>query len=478
MTMPVAGQKTEDRSVKARARIGLEIHVYLLTREKLFCRCKAEHGKKLTEPNTNICPICTGQPGAKPMLPNKEAIDKALKIALMLNCKINTGKDGKVVVWQRKHYDWPDLPKGYQDTQSGAYSVPLAINGKFEGIRIKELHVEEDPASWNPETGAIDYNRSGIPLVEIVTEPDFSSGEQVVEWLKKLMLVLAYVKAIDKTAGLKADVNISLVGANDDARVEVLNSLEAIEKAIAYEIRRQEQEGTSRETRRYDSAKGKTVKMREKETQADYRFIPDPDLPMLKISQARVEKLKKELPEAPQKKLEKLLSEHGIDKKAADVLANDVDLVMLFERVVGLGIKPATAVKWLTIELLRVLNYNKLTLDECEIKPEHVAELIRLVEEGKITELKAKQILNEFVPRSFSPRQKLKEAKKITSVAVLEGIIDNVLASNEKAVQDYMSGKEEAFNFLLGQIMKASERRADYRLASKLLRKKLDARSA
>ena len=199
--------------------IGLETHIQLNTESKIFCSCKADSWGD--PPNTNICPICTGQPGAKPMLPNKEAVEKVLAIALMLGCKVNDS-----LVFQRKHYDWPDLPKGYQDTQSGAYSVPLAENGIFEGIRIRELHVEEDPAAWNPETGAIDYNRSGLPLVEIVTEPDFRSAEQVEEWLKTLILTLSYIKALDKNAGIKADVNVS-VGRGE--RVEIKNLSQKIQ---------------------------------------------------------------------------------------------------------------------------------------------------------------------------------------------------------------------------------------------------------
>ena len=187
------------------AMIGLEIHEYIQTKEKLFCNCKAEHGMKFFKPNTNICPICTGQPGSKPMLPNSEAVKKIIQIALILGCSINPK-----LVWQRKHYNWPDLPKGFQSTISGAYAIPVGTNGKFEGIRIKEVHIEEDPAAWNPLTGEIDYNRSGSPQVEIVTEPDFKDEEQVINWLKQLLLTLSYIKVLDKNQGIKADVNISL----------------------------------------------------------------------------------------------------------------------------------------------------------------------------------------------------------------------------------------------------------------------------
>src|SRR3989338_5428058 len=216
-------------------KIGLEIHGYIQTNEKLFCNCKAIHGAKVTSPNTNICPICTAQPGSKPMLPNSVALNKIIGIALILNCKVNNNLN-----FQRKHYSWPDLPKGYQNTISGAHAIPNAQDGKFLGIKIKECHLEEDPAAWNPKTGQIDYNRSGSPLIEIVTEPEFNSSEQITDWLKQLKANLSYIKAIDKSAGLKADVNISLPEKNG-VRIEIknVNSIKNIQKAVEYEIQRQ-----------------------------------------------------------------------------------------------------------------------------------------------------------------------------------------------------------------------------------------------
>ncbi len=457
-----------------KAKIGLEIHGYLQTKEKLFCKCKAvRHAiKQKLKPNTFICPICTGQPGAKPMLPNEEAVKKIIEIALMLNCKINE----KNLVWNRKHYDWPDLPKGYQDTMSGAYSEPLGYDGKFENIRIKECHLEEDPAAWNPETGNIDYNRSGLPLIEIVTEPDFSTAEQVEAWLKKLILTLSYIKAVDKNAGIKADVNISTKKTNFKKRVEIknLSSIESIKRAIIAEISRQEKEEVKRETRRFDSKTGKTLKMREKEGQADYRFIPDPDLPVIKLEKRLIEKIKASLPETPKEKLEKLIKKHKIDKKNAEILYKNFELVEFFEKV-SEKLPPKFVLPWVTIELLRVLNYNKKTLDDpdIEIKPEHFVELLEAVKEGKITELKAKQMLNKFVPKSFSIKTMIKKEAKITDKKEIERIVKKVLQNNKKAVSDYKAGEEKAFNFLIGQVMKESNRRADYQIAREILLKLL-----
>ena len=199
--------------------IGLEIHTYLTTREKLFCKCRVSR-EKGTRANTFICPICTGQPGAKPMLPNKNAVEKAVKIGLMLGCTIN-----ERMKWQRKHYSWPDLPKGYQNTLSGPRANPVGINGKFHGIKIREMHLEEDPAAWDPNTGRVDYNRSGLPLVEIVTEPDFSTSEEVVEWLKILLKNLEYLKAVSSNAGIKADVNVNIAGKTERVEIKNVNSI-------------------------------------------------------------------------------------------------------------------------------------------------------------------------------------------------------------------------------------------------------------
>ena len=453
------------------AMIGLEIHGYLNTNEKLFCNCKAERhaSKKGIAANSNICPICTGQPGSKPMLPNSEAIKKIIQISLMLGCRINTTEKLPGLVWQRKHYSWPDLPKGYQNTLSGPYSNEVGIKGEFEGIKIRECHLEEDPAQWNPETGNIDYNRSGLPLIEMVTDPDFKNSEEVIEWLKELVLTLSYIKALDKNAGIKADVNVSI---NGGERVEIKNitSLESIKKAIDYEIYRQEEEGAILETRRFDEESGKTILMRKKEQAEDYRFIPDPDLPILKLSEKEVDELKKKLPQTPKEKLENLIKKHKIDKKNAEILHKNFELVEFFEEVAE-KISPEFALSWVNIELLRVLNWNKKTLEEVDIKPEHFIELLTLVKTGKLTELKAKQILNEFVPHSFSPQSRLKENSKIEDEKEIEAICRKVIEKNAKSAEDYKQGKKEAFNFLMGEVMKESNRRADFLTARKVMEK-------
>lgn len=444
--------------------IGLEIHVYLITREKLFCTCIASREKGLKE-NINICPTCTGQPGAKPMLPNKVAVEKAVQIALMLGCEIN-----ELLRWQRKHYDWPDLPKGYQNTLSGKHAIPIGAQGNFFGIRIREMHLEEDPAAWDPATGRVDYNRSGLPLVEIVTEPDFRTGEEVAGWLKKLLHSLAYLKVADSNAGIKVDVNVNIPGRTERVEIKNVSSIEDIEQAIAYELERQAREGSEgKETRRYDAATGKSMKMREKESGEDYRFIVEPDLPLLVLEKEFVQQQKACLPETPEQKLDKLIIKYKIDEKNARILAKNIDIVEFYERIAA-QIEPKFALPWVTVELLRFLNYRSTTLDKVDLNVEHFIALLTLVKEGKITPLKAKEILNQFYPKSFMPKA---VAGKITDREELNRVIQKVIETNSKAVEDYKAGGKQALNFLMGEVMKATQKRADFKAAREVLERVL-----
>jgi len=480
-------------------KIGLEVHGYLDTSEKLFCMCAARgvegigNRQQVIGVNDRICPICTGTPGSKPMGVNAEAVRKMVEIALVLGSRINYE-----VVWQRKHYSWADLPKGYQTTVSGAHAKVNAEGGRFRGINITEMHLEEDPAQWNPDTGKINYNRSGLPLIEIVTEPEFSSSEQVVDWLKALVLSLSYIKVVRKNAGIKVDVNVSTYG----ERVEMknLNSFEKIRKAIEYEVRRQVEayggeggevkgEGyvQERETKMFDEKLGKTIKMRSKEGAADYRFIPEPDLPVLKISKSMVSEVRKSLPEMPDVKLSRLLKKYKVSPEDARILTRNLELVEFFEK---LAVADATEVRgsgerlgeaervkkmlpWITIELLRVLNYNKKTLEDedVEILPEHLAELIRAVEKKEITVLKGKQIMNDFVPRSFSIKGG-RDIGMISEEAVLN-LCRQVVSENSKVVDEFKSGKSASLNYLIGEVMRLSEKRADFRLVGETLKRML-----
>lgn len=453
--------------------IGLEIHGYIETEEKLFCNCYNFHDMKKIEPNTNICPICTGQPGTKPMLPNASAVNKILQISLMLNCKPNLIENKNPLIFQRKHYDWPDMPTGYQRTISGAYSIPVAENGVFLGIRIREVHLEEDPAAWNPETGKIDYNRAGAPLVEIVTEPDFENSEEVENWLRQLILVLSYIKVLNKDAGIKADINVNIKGVSERTEIKNVNSISEIAKAIDSEIKRHDKEKPkTMETRRWNSELGKTELMRTKEEQADYRFIPDPDLPILKIEKKRVGELKKRLPESPIEKLNKIIKKYKIDRKNAEILTKNLEIAELYEKVIE-KIDARFALPWISVEWFGVLNYNRKTVEDVDIKPEHFVELLQLLKKGKITPLKAKDILRQFIPRSFSPEKLLKGAVKIDSKEELRKIIKKVLLDNKKSVEDYKKDKK-VFNFLIGKVMEATNKRADYQIVKKILEEELN----
>lgn len=451
-----------------KVKIGLEVHGYLTTAEKLFCRCPTNY--KEAEPNSNICPVCTAQPGCKPMLPNEEALKKVIAIALMLGCKINDN-----IIWQRKHYDWPDLPKGYQDTTSGAYSIPVGTNGNFLGIKIRHCHIEEDPAKWDPATGNIDYNRCGMPLIEIVTEPDFKTSKQVNKWLKQLLILLSYIKAVDENAGIKADINVSV----GQERVEVknVNSVYSIERAIDYEILRQKQvissgEKIKRETRTFSDLQKATIAMRSKEQEEDYRYIPDPDLPVIEISRKIVDEIGKKLPESPDAKIKRFVKEYKLNEYESSVLSSNFELAGFFEEVVKQEPKLSKlAASWVTVELLRVLNYNKKELDEVKIMPEHFADLLNLISEKKITENVAKQTLNKFVPKSFSPKETLKKAARIDDKSEIGEICKGIINANNKAVDDYKKGEEKALHFLIGEVMKETKGRADSRIVKEVLLK-------
>jgi len=452
-------------------KIGLEIHGYINmeSRAKLFCNCAIDTE---AEPNTTTCPVCTGQPGSKPMLPNHEAIENIIAIAAMLGCRINSR-----LVFQRKHYDWPDMPTGYQRTMSGSYSVPVGEEGNFLGIGIAEAHLEEDPARWDPETGKVDYNRSGYPLVEIVTKPDFTSAEQVREWLRRLITTLSYIKAINSDMGVKADVNVSVYP--DFQRVEIknINSFRSIVRAIEYEAARQQREiaegkKIGMETRAWRDSDGISVFMRKKETAVDYMFIPDPDLPAIKVTAAEIKEIESRLPEKPAAKIEKYVKNWKIDHVDAEVLSSEILLAELFEKVAA-AVNPVLAARWLRRELLRVLNYNKKELEDVKIDAKHVIQLLKLVEGRKITDETAKGIIEKLVEKQFDVDNYVKK-KNLYSVGkadVLEKFCEEAIAENPAAVADYKAGKEKALNFLVGSVMRKSEGKATPQQLTDILKK-------
>jgi len=447
------------------AKIGFELHVYLdmnETKKKLFCNCSIKEAK----PNTNICPICTGQPGNKPMLPNKEAVDKTIKAALMLNCSLNYD-----LLFQRKHYSWPDLPNGYQKTMSGPYSVPVGENGNFMGIGIREIHLEEDPARWDPVSGKVDYNRCGFPLIEIVTEPDFKSSKEVREWVKKLLRTLSYVKAVDKTAGIKSDVNVSIAPAYNRIEIKNVNSMKSITKAIDYEIARQQEEPVKgMETRAWDEEKARTLFMRAKETLMEYMFIPEPDLPVVKIDDAYINSIKEKLPEKPEEKIEKYIK-LGIAKEDAIILSSERLLAELFEKIAK-EIDAKLAAKWLRRELLRVMHYSEKEIEDLQIDASHLIELLKMVESKQITETTAQKILEKLIEKPFSPKQYVEKEKLevIAGEEELRKLCEEAVKENPSAVEDYKKGEEKALHFIVGKVMQKTRGKADPGVVNKILK--------
>ena len=456
-------------------KVGLECHCYLnmaSTRQKLFCECAIDSN---AASNTNICPICTGQPGNKPMLPNKEAVDKILAVALMLNCKINHS-----LIFQRKHYSWPDLPNGYQKTMSGSYSVPVGENGNFLGIGIREVHLEEDPAKWDPLTGCVDYNRSGFPLIEIVTEPDFRNTTEVREWLKKLITTLGYIAAVDEDAGIKSDVNVSIAPKYRRVEIKNVNSFKSIIAAIEYEVKRQEEETKAgneiaHETRAWSDEEGITIKMRSKETAADYMFIPDPDLPIIEAHEDYIKEIEKTLPEKPHEKIEKYIKQHKIDKEDATVIASDILLAELFEKTIK-TIDPILAGRWIRRELLRVLNYNKKELKDIMLDEVHFIELLDMAQKKEITDETAKKILEQLITKPFSPKEYVKKEglAAVSGEHELKKFCEEAIKENPKAVEDYKAGEEKSFNFIVGQVMRKSKGKAAPDVVNKILKEILD----
>ncbi len=451
-------------------KIGLEIHGYLATPQKLFCRCAVQQD---AAPNTTICPRCTGQPGAKPMLPSKEAVEKVIACALMLDCNIN-----KRLLFQRKHYDWPDLPKGYQITMSGTYSHPGGENGKYLTIGIRECHLEEDPARWDPISGCVDYNRSGYPLIEIVTEPDFSHAEEVKQWLESLLTTLSYINAVNKSAGIKCDVNVST---EHHPRVEIknVNSIRAIMLAIEGEIKRQQETVAAGEkvfahTRSPPDEQGRTQFMRSKETALDYMFIPEPDLPVIHVSDTLITSIREKLPEKPHVKMEKY-KKMNISQIDAKILASDLALADLFEKLAQ-RVDPLIAAKWLRHELLKIVNVSERSLQDMALDEKAIAELLDMVTKKEITEQTATEILSELTKQTFNPRAYV--AKKglgiIAGTSDLEKLAEKVIAENPQAVKDYLVGEEKALNFLMGKVMALSKGKAKPDTVRELLKKRIN----
>ena len=450
-------------------KIGFEIHLQIATQQKLFCTCPTDYAS--VPPNTNICPICTGMPGAKPMPPNEKAVEAAVAISLLLGCKPVIGQ--KIYI-QRKHYDYPDLPSGYQRT-----STPLAVDGMLAGVRIREIHLEEDPGKYDPLLGNVDFNRSGIPLIEIVTEPDMRSPEQARSFLKELIRILEYSGKVRGEAGgaMRVDVNVSIEGG---ARVEIknINSVRGVYKALKFELMRQAEllrrgEKVERETRAFLESQMITIPMRTKETEEDYRYIPDPDLYPLLLDEEFVERVRKQLPEAPNLRETRLMQQYGISKREASVIVSEKALADLYEEVCK-EVDPKLVAQWFRTRLKKTLNYLGLEASQLLCTPAQLSKLLKMVEQGEITPEQGELVLRELVVRPADPSEILQRLglAPIEQTELLS-IIDQVIRENQQAVKDYLEGEEKALDFLVGKAFSLSGRKADPRRIKELLREKM-----
>ena len=446
---------------------GLEIHVQLETDSKLFCTCRTNY--KDAHANSNICPVCLNQPGAKPYPPNKKALDGAIKIALMLGCKISHD----VTYFQRKHYDYPDLSSGYQRT-----SIPIGDQGELNGVRIYDVHIEEDPGQYKPDLGIVDFNRSGIPLIEIVTEPDMKSPEEARKFLRELIRVLEYSGSARGEGTMRADVNISIEGGKR-AEIKNINSIKGAYKALQFEMIRQKnllKRGIKikQETRAFLESQMITVPMRLKEEAEDYRYIPDPDLPPMMAEEGRIEIIREEMPEPSHIKTDRFVREYGINKDHAKVITSELELADAFEEVVK-TMDPKFAALWMRDELKRVIYYNKMSFKESEITPAQIVDLLKMLLDKKITAKAGKRIM-EKLPKNTEMPSQIAEEMGLTGVVeedIVLKAVKKVVNENPEAVSDYYDGKKNAMNFLIGQVMRITRGKADPTETHKLLEDEL-----
>lgn len=463
--------------------IGLEIHVHLLTDSKLFCSCSTHIDDR--EPNTSVCPICLGFPGAKPKV-NKKAIDHGILVAHALNCYIVPQ-----IRFSRKNYFYPDMPKNFQTTQ---YEVPLAEDGYVllddKKIRIRRIHIEEDPAKLihvggnitNARHTLIDYNRSGMPLVEIVTEPDIESTKEARQFLEKLSIILDHLRVYDSTTegALRVDANVSVDGGE---RVEVKNitGFRNVEKALNYEIVRQKSMANmkiavKRETRHFDAETGTTSSLRTKETEDDYGYIIEPDLVAINITPEWVEGLLAKMPELPDHRIKRYVYEYHISNFQSKVIVHTgLDMSLFYEESCKLYKDPKIVANWMVTFLLKSLNYEGLSLRQSNVKPETFIELLELMDEGAITERLVKELIKDYTKTGVSPRKLVDEqGLAVLGEDELRPVVVDVVNMNPKAVFDYHRGKKKSAQYLLGQVLRRVHARGSVDVVRKLVEEVLE----
>lgn len=473
--------------------IGLEVHSELKTNTKIFCGCPTVFGG---EQNTHVCPVCLGLPGVLPVV-NEKVVEFAIKAGLALNCKINTFSK-----FDRKNYYYPDLPKNFQTSQ---YDLPIAehgyldieVEGKSKRIRITRIHMEEDAGKLvhsgttinDSSSACVDYNRTGVPLIEIVSEPDLSSPEEARAYMEKIKSILEYIDVSNckmEEGNLRADVNISLRKAGTDklgtkAEMKNLNSFKTIQSALEYEIERQTEileDGGHivQETRTFDEAKGITVSMRSKEEAHDYRYLPEPDLVPIVTSEERIEEIRKGLPELPDARKQRLMHSFGLSPYDAGILTATRQMAEYFDAAVAEEADAKLIANWMMGELAKKLNAEGKSIVESPVAAASLARLVQLITKGTISSKIAKTVFEEMWQTGGEAEAIVKEKGlvQITDTKAIEAIVDAVLAANQKAVDDYKGGNAKAIGALVGQVMKQSKGKANPGMVNQLLKQKLD----
>lgn len=470
--------------------IGLEIHAEVATKSKIFCSCSTKFGQPANE---NTCPICIGMPGTLPML-NEEVVALAIKAGKALNCNINS-----ISKFDRKNYFYPDLPKGYQITQmdmpicsNGYYDIE--VDGEKRRIHINRIHIEEDAGKLihmeKEDISLVDYNRAGVPLIEIVTEADFRSPEEVTIFLRDLRAILLYTGVSDgkmEEGSLRCDVNISLRKSGTtklNKRVEIknLNSFKEVYRALIAEEKRQNklymqgrQEEIQEETRRWDEKLEKTILMRSKEETQDYRYFPDTDLMTVVIDEDFIEEISKNMAELPNERKNRIIEESNIKESQLDILMEDKAYIDYFEETISYGVNPEDAANWITIDILRILKEKEITGKDIPIKPLYLARLIGLIDKGTISRNLARKVLYAMIDSDKTPEILVEEMGfgQISDIDELEGIVSTIIEDNPEAVEDYKNGKSKAIGYMMGEIMKATRGKANPPKVKEILQKKL-----
>lgn len=469
---------------------GLEVHTELSTKTKIFCNCTTEFGG---EPNTHVCEICSGMPGTLPVV-NKKVVEYAVRTGLALNCEITQYNK-----FDRKNYFYPDLPKAYQISQlylpicrNGWVEINDSVNGGKKKVRIHEIHMEEDAGKlvhdeWTDST-LVNYNRCGVPLLEIVSEPDIASADEAVEYVEKLRAILQFCGVSDckmQEGSLRADVNVSVMPKGSDkfgTRTEMknINSFKAIHNAVEAEARRQielieDGEKVVQQTRRWDDSRGTSYSMRSKEDAQDYKYFPEPDLPPIELSDEYVQHIKNTLPELPEAKKARYISQYSLTEYDADIICSTVQFASLFEKTVEITNNPKDSAHFIMGDIMKLLNDTQTLPENMSFRQESLGEVINLLTNNKISRDSAKKVIEAVFNENVIPEDYVKEhnMQMMSDTSAIKGVIEEIIAANPKAVDEYKQGKEKSFNFLIGQSMRALKGKAPASEVTRLLKELL-----